>query len=422
MTTSRDFAYQVVKTLQNAGYQALWAGGCVRDQLVGKVPKDYDVATNATPDQVRLLFGKKRTLAIGASFGVITVLGPKTADPIEVATFRRDTGYSDGRRPDAIEFTDAREDAIRRDFTINGMFFDPVSEQVIDYVEGQADLRRKVIRAIGNPHERIDEDKLRMLRAVRFAANFDFALDAETLAAIQQHAREINVVSGERIGAELRRMLAHPNRVVALELLRESMLLDQLLPTSRGFQIASQNGSEIGPENELVWQSLLSTLPYLSLSPFSCSVAMILESCGGLANLDYLVEAWKLSNEEKKTIAWVLKHKSTLADASRKPWSTLQPLLIQAESRDALEVLIAENAGERSAGVQICYDRLQLPGEQLNPKPLLDGNDLRELGIKPGPLFGKILKRLRADQLDGAIPDQTTAIEFAKKWSLEEEG
>ena len=201
-TTPRQFAREITAKLQEAGYQALWAGGCVRDQMLGKEPKDYDVATSARPEQVRELFGHKRTLPIGASFGVITVLGPKSAGQIEVATFRRDADYSDGRRPDAVEFTDAREDALRRDFTINGMFYDPVHDRVEDYVGGVEDLKKKVIRAIGNPHERIYEDKLRMLRAVRFSSTYGFEIDPATLDAIRQHAHEIKIVSGERIGAE----------------------------------------------------------------------------------------------------------------------------------------------------------------------------------------------------------------------------
>ena len=227
---SRAFAIEVVQQLQQAGYQALWAGGCVRDQLLGLTPKDYDVATAATPDQVRDVFGHKRTLAIGASFGVITVLGPRSADPIEVATFRRDGGYSDGRRPDAVEYTDAKEDALRRDFTINGMFYDPAADQVIDFVGGQEDLAAKRIRAIGVADQRIEEDKLRMLRGVRFAAKHRFEIEDCTLQAIQRRATEISVVSKERIGAEMQRMLADPNRATAVKLLRETKLLAEVIP------------------------------------------------------------------------------------------------------------------------------------------------------------------------------------------------
>src|SRR3954469_10452800 len=163
---AREFAIDVVRRLREAGHQSLWAGGCVRDQLLGQMPKDYDVPTDAVPDRVREVFGRRRTLAIGASFGVITVLGPERAGQIDVATFRRDAAYSDGRHPDAVSFSDAENDAQRRDFTINGLFFDPIAEQVIDYVGGQDDLQRHVIRAIGDPLARIAEDKLRMLRAV----------------------------------------------------------------------------------------------------------------------------------------------------------------------------------------------------------------------------------------------------------------
>src|SRR5690606_36280907 len=173
---SRQFALEVVRRLREAGHQAVWAGGCVRDWLLGLTPKDYDVATSARPDEVQQIFGKRRTLAIGASFGVIAVRGPREAGHVEVATFRSERGYSDGRRPDEVEFTTAELDAQRRDFTINGIFFDPLEDKVIDYVGGQRDLSAGIVRAIGDADERIGEDKLRMLRGVRFAAWFGFSL------------------------------------------------------------------------------------------------------------------------------------------------------------------------------------------------------------------------------------------------------
>src|SRR5204862_4290763 len=218
------------RRLREGGHQALWAGGCVRDQLMGQTPKDYDVATDALPDRIREVFGKRRTLPIGAAFGVITVLGPKGAGPIDVATFRRDAGYSDGRHPDAVSFSDAEHDAQRRDFTINGLFFDPLDAPVLDYVGGQDDLKRRVVRAIGDPRARIAEDKLRMLRAVRFAARFDFALDEATLAAIKQQASELVIVSAELVAAELRLILTHPNRPRGIELLADTGLLEVILP------------------------------------------------------------------------------------------------------------------------------------------------------------------------------------------------
>jgi poly(A) polymerase len=230
----REFALEITRKLRAAGFEALWAGGCVRDELLGIEPKDYDVATSATPDQIRDVFGRRRTLPIGAAFGVVTVLGPRAAGQIEVATFRTDAAYSDGRHPDSVSFTDAEHDAQRRDFTINGLFFDPVENNVVDYVGGQEDLQRRLIRAIGDPRLRLGEDKLRMLRAVRFAATFNFAIDPETLRAIQEMASQITTVSAERIGMELRRILTGSNRVTALGLLRETRLLPHVLPEVSG--------------------------------------------------------------------------------------------------------------------------------------------------------------------------------------------
>jgi len=407
---SREFAIEVVKTLQTAGYEALWAGGCVRDQLLGRVPKDYDVATSADPDQVRDVFGKRRTLPIGASFGVITVLGLKGAgvDPIEVATFRRDSGYSDGRRPDAVEFTNAREDAIRRDFTINGMFFDPIKSKVIDYVGGKEDLEARVVRAIGDPNERIAEDKLRMLRAIRFASTFNFELEAATLAAVQEHASEIDAVSGERIGAEMRRMLAGPNRAVAFELLRTSRLLEEVLP--EGASLYSN------PEK---WGFTLAALRLLAMPDFSTAAAIAVQPIVSEQGVDMIAGQWKLSNDERKSIDWICKNQKTLAVAHQKPWSEVQPLLLKPSVSRALAVVsafakaIAPEDSEALTAVSFCLDRLAWPEEKLNPKPLLDGADLIKLGINQGPKFKQILNAVRNAQLDGKIETAEQATEMA---------
>ena len=401
--TSREFAIQVVKQLQAAGYQALWAGGCVRDQMIGKTPKDYDVATNATPEQVRDVFGHKKTLAIGAAFGVITVMGPKSAEPIEVATFRRDTGYSDGRRPDAIEFTDAREDAIRRDFTINGMFFDPIKEQVLDYVGGQEDLAARQIRAIGSPHERIDEDKLRMLRGVRFASTFGFELESETLAAIQQHAHEIDVVSGERIGAEMRRMLGGPNRAIVARLMRESGLLAQVLPD--GQTLYADEGQ---------WSDTINRLNRLSANNFVCSAVVLLEPIVAMHGIEVIFQRWKLSSDERKSIDWICKNWRTLEQADELSWSQVQPILLKDDSAGALDVAQANHSG-KSNGVEFCRKRLTWESEKLNPKPLLDGAALIKMGVQPGPQFKMILNAVRAGQLDGEINSVEAAVEHANR-------
>src|SRR5579883_2074530 len=229
--SERDFAIEVVRRLREAGHEALWAGGCVRDELLRLIPKDYDIATSALPEQVQKLF--RRTIALGMSFGVIEVLGPRSSEgvlKIQVATFRSDVAYSDGRRPDAVVFASAREDALRRDFTINGMFFDPLENRLIDYVGGQKDLQARVLRAIGDPAQRFEEDKLRMLRAVRIATRFDLEIEPATAEAIRAQAPRIGIVSAERIAEELRKLLVDPHRARGMRWFMDLGLAEPILP------------------------------------------------------------------------------------------------------------------------------------------------------------------------------------------------
>ena len=409
----REFAVQVVEKLQAAGYQALWAGGCVRDSLVEKIPKDYDVATEATPEQVRDLFGHKRTLPIGAAFGVITVLGPKPVNPIEVATFRRDSDYSDGRRPDSVEYTNAEEDARRRDFTINGMFYDPVAEKVIDYVGGQEDLQLKQIRAIGSAHERIDEDKLRMLRGVRFAATFDFELESETLAAIQQHAEEIRVVSPERIGTEIRRMFSHENFLIAVRLLIQSNLWQEVLPESvRALDQFDQS----------YWAQRMVELERLNSNSFAAvltilfrEIAQVIDSGSKKPLLSIaLQDAWRLKNDERDRLAWLYRHVDGLRAADELAWSAVQPQLIAPNA--ALAVDVVEALDGPTSATRFCRERLAWPVEQLNPTPLIDGATLIENGIQPGPSFTKIIAAARAMQLDDEISTREEALKVAREF------
>jgi tRNA nucleotidyltransferase/poly(A) polymerase len=403
----RKFAIEITSRLQEAGYTALFAGGCVRDALLDRKPKDYDVATSATPDQVQQLFGRKRTLAIGKAFGVITVLAPKGADPIEVATFRRDSGYSDGRRPDSVEFTDAREDAIRRDFTINGMFYDPIVEEVIDYVGGQEDLAMKVVRAIGDPDERIEEDKLRMLRGIRFAATFGFDLESNTLAAIQKRAGEISVVSPERIGNELRRMLAHNNKDLALGLLWKSKLWREIVPSN---EMVSQTNWDFRKEmlRRLNSNDFATVIHLL----FSHVLADSIKDRGRPKFLSQLQSAWRLTNDEVDRAEWIARHHALLTNADEKPWSEIQPLLLSPHVKFALDV--ADVLYRDAAGIKFCRERLGWPAEKLNPTPLTDGGTLKSLGITPGPQFKELLSKVRALQLDGKL--QT--VEAAKEWLI----
>jgi tRNA nucleotidyltransferase/poly(A) polymerase len=417
--TPRDFAVDIVRQLRDAGFEALWAGGCVRDQLLGLTPKDYDVATSARPEQIRKLFGHRRTLAIGAAFGVVTVLGPKSAGQIEVATFRCDGAYLDGRHPEHVTFSTAELDAQRRDFTINGLFYDPLADRVIDYVGGQEDLQRQVIRAIRNPHERFDEDKLRMIRAVRFAATFGFSIEPETMAAIGQLAGEIVIVSAERIAAELRRMLVHPRRALAMELLQQSSLLPVILPEA--VAIDSQSPQEDPAEAALRWETLLAILNHLQEPGFATALAAVLRPLCHLSGADpaladTICRRWKLANEEIEVAGYLLRQEATIRAAQAIPWPQLQRILIGphvAELLDFTSAVCRVLDGNDDA-VQFCRQKLALPTQELNPPPLLTGDDLKQLGLSPGPRFKQLLDALRDAQLDKIVQTRDQALDFIK--------
>jgi poly(A) polymerase len=261
----REFAVETVRRLQQAGYRALWAGGCVRDLILGQTPADYDVATDATPDQVMAAL-PFRAVTVGISFGVVRVLHPRlTGDEIEVATFRSDGAYVDGRRPESVVFSSPELDAARRDFTINGMFLDPLTDTLIDYVGGHADLNNRLLRAIGDPEARLREDKLRALRAIRLSARFEFAIEPATLAALKSMADQVVSVSRERIAQELRKILVHTSRAHAMELALETGLvaaiLPELLPMKGMFQ-----GKPMQPEGDL-WDHAMLVLTLLPANP-----------------------------------------------------------------------------------------------------------------------------------------------------------
>jgi tRNA nucleotidyltransferase/poly(A) polymerase len=402
---AREFAVDVVRRLRESGHQALWAGGCVRDQLMAALPKDYDVATDAVPERVREIFGRRRTLEIGAAFGVVTVLGPKGAGQIDVATFRRDAAYSDGRHPDAVTFSDAEHDAQRRDFTINGLFFDPLAEQVIDYVGGQEDLQRHVVRAIGDPRARIAEDKLRMLRAVRFAARFDFAIDGETLAAIKEQANELVIVSAERIAAELRLILTHPSRARGAELLVETNLLEILLP-----EISSvmQDGGQ--------WSRTIAIMAGLHEPTFSMALAALLREIQTPSDRKQLAHAagqrWKLSNEEIFGIEKLLTEESIICHARSEYWPRLQRILIAPRVEELIGYCdsVARAASGDLSEITFCREKLALPAAELNPPPLITGEDLKKLGIPQGPAYRELLEAVRDAQLESKVSTKEEAL------------
>ena len=415
---ARQFAIEVVERLRAAGYDALWAGGCVRDQLLGHEPKDYDVATSAPPDAIRDLFGRRRTLAIGAAFGVITVLGKRGAGQIEVATFRRDAEYSDGRHPDRVAFSTAEEDAQRRDFTINGLFFDPLAERVIDFVGGQEDLKNGVVRAIRDPRERFAEDKLRMLRAVRFAATFGFTLEAGTLAAIQQFAAEIIIVSAERIAAEMRRMLTHPSRRRALELLHESGLLPIILPEAAAFH------PEFPPDEISLapdWQRTLRIVEHLEQPTFPTALAAfvreLVEPLAAGHRAETICQRWRLSNAESETVMRLIAHEASIRRARELPWPQL---LRELDSNFVAELLtygaaVAQVVDATTAEIDFCRVKLRLPRHELDPPPLLTGDHLKAVGIPPGPGFRGLLEAVRDAQLESRIRSQAEAIALVQQ-------
>ncbi len=413
----KQFAEKVVRQLREAGYQALWAGGCVRDLVLQREPTDYDVATSAHPQQVRELFGFRRTLAVGAAFGVIIVRGASEEEgQIEVATFRNDAQYSDGRRPDSVTFSTAQEDAARRDFTINGMFYDPIDHQIIDYVGGQGDIERGLIRAIGDAHARIAEDKLRMLRAIRFAARFGFAIEANTEAAIARHSHELTVVSGERMTVELHKTLLTTGREYALRTWASTGLLRVLIPQlHQHWQRAGENACRLLRNLDSAnWVS------YLAAMLFPLMPIEIEDQNAAKTWLDALCqdfkERLKFSNDDLLHLKFALESQFALSRANSLPWSQLQPLLIHPAIRTAYDVLCSRvSCDEVDVSVRDRIDEfLKMPAERLNPPPLVSGQDLKEFGLIAGPRFKELLSAIRDAQLDGVINDRASALEWVK--------
>ena len=427
--TDREFALDVVRKLQSAGFSALWAGGCVRDELLGLVPADYDVATAARPEQLRPLF--RRRNEIGAHFGVVQVIGPKGDDgewlTIEVASFRADGVYIDGRRPETVRFSSPEEDAQRRDFTINGMFFDPVRAELIDFVGGRADLDAKVLRAIGDPVARFTEDKLRILRAARMATRFALAIDPATHAAARAMAPQIQVVSAERIAEELRKLLVHPNRARGLELLHELGLAAAVLPEIASADVWADavrvveglgggqnnpsptpplNGEGLNTSDDFAPPSFLGKgVGGLgsSVASFPLVFAAVLHTVGK-ATTERIAERLKLSNVETVRLSWLVEKQGYLVDAPTMRASKLKTILVHPGIDEllALHRAIALARGSDLEHVEFCERVLRdTPPEELNPPPVLTGEDLIARGLKPGPAFKRLLDAVREAQLEG---------------------
>lgn len=413
-TNDRAFAVEVVRRLREAGHQALWAGGCVRDLLLGFEPKDYDVATSAVPEQVQKLF--RRTVPVGISFGVVRVLGSPGIE-VEVATFRNDGQYDDGRRPNSVVFSTAEEDARRRDFTINGMFFDPIDEKVFDYVGGQTDISAQVIRAIGNPAERFTEDKLRMLRAARFAARLDFAIDPASAAAVRTMASQLDVVSLERILAELQNMLTAPWRVRALDHLASLDLWSVALPELAGLlatAVWTRARKVLGH-----WQRPVS-LPLAMAGLLICSDAQKLPKLA-----DSMMRRLKGSNDDRERLMWLVAHRADLDAADRARPCVLKRLFAHPGRDELIDLQEAWEASGSANGTspqsEHCRNLLaNWSPEEIDPLPLLTGDHLVATGRRPGPRFKQVLTAVRDAQLDGAITTYDEAMSLVVRMEVAE--
>jgi len=478
----KEFAISIVRILRDKGHQAYLVGGCVRDLLLQRAPADYDVATDATPQQVMRIFPE--TYAVGVQFGVVLVPvpselrhprspldqtvdrpqdGPCHSEPgstgeepfdrlragpavpghshkacVEVATFRSDIGYSDGRHPDEVRFSrDPREDVQRRDFTINGLLLDPEKNEVLDFVGGQGDLRTGLVRAIGEPERRFAEDKLRMLRAIRFAARFEYRIDSATFAAIQKLAPQIHQVSRERVRDELTRMLTEGHAKRAFELLDQSGLLHEVLPEIEAMKGVEQP-PEFHPEGDvfvhtlllleklphpgtptLAWGALLHDVgkpPTFRRAPdrirFDDHVAV------GVKMAEAICMRLRFSNDDTEQILALVDNHMRFGDVQRMKPSTFKKFIRTPRFEEHLELhrLDCESSNRSMQMYDFTREQMaNLPPEQVRPKPLLSGDDLIAEGYSPGPLFKQILSAVEDAQLDGRLSNREEALGFVRQ-------
>lgn len=479
---SKPFAISIVRNLRDHGHQAYLVGGCVRDLLLGREPADYDVATDATPDQVMRIFPE--TYAVGAQFGVVLVPSPESelgaASPeqekqvppraqylsppsielgrndnvevgeegfalghqhklcVEVATFRRDVGYSDGRHPDEVQFTsDPREDVQRRDFTINGLLLDPEKNKVLDFVGGQDDLKAGIIRAIGDPESRFVEDKLRMLRAVRFAARFEYRIEPETFRAIQKLAPQISQVSRERVRDELTRMLTEGHAAGAFRLLDESGLLREVLPEIHAMKEVEQP-PEFHPEGDVFVHTLLLLLNLPHPCPATLAWGALLHDVGkpptfrqapdrirfdehasvGAKMTEEICRRLRFSNDDTDQIVALVANHMKFQHVQQMKDSTFKRFIRMSHFGEHLEMhRIDCESSHRSLQLYdyTCKRIAELPPESVRPAPLVTGDDLIAGGYGPGPRFKEILSAVEDGQLEGRLHSREDAIEYVRR-------
>lgn len=446
MTMVKEAAISVVRTLRDKGFQAYLVGGCVRDLILGREPADYDVATDATPEQVMRIFPE--TYAVGAQFGVVLVpvesLRPSEAasaheagKAIEVATFRCDIGYADGRHPDQVRYSkDPREDVERRDFTINGLLFDPLDDEVLDFVGGRGDIEARIIRTIGDPKLRFAEDKLRMLRAVRFAARFDYRMEDATFHAIRAMAWQIHQVSQERIRDELTKMLSEGCARRAFELLDESGLLHEVLPEIEKMKGVEQP-PQFHPEGD-VWVHTLMLLEKLPQpTPRTLAWGALLHDVGkpptfrvapdrirfdghvevGVKMAEEICRRLRFSNEDTEQILSLVGNHMRFADVQRMKESTLKRFLRLPRFDEQLELhrIDCQSSHGDLGNYEFIREKLaSTPREQFRPAPLVTGRDLIEAGYTPGPQFKEILSAVEDGQLEGSLTSKEQTMEFVR--------
>ena len=429
--SARENAAEVVRILRRAGFEAFFAGGCVRDELMGSEPEDYDVATNARPEDIASLFENRRT--VGRQFGVVPVkLGGSVT---EVATFRAERGYSDGRHPDEVEFVDAEGDALRRDFTVNGMFLDPDTDRVLDYVGGRQDLDERKIRAIGDPAARFGEDRLRLIRAARFAARLGFTIEDRTADTIRALAGTLLDVSAERIADELRKALLHRSRASFVRLLDETGLCRVILPEICELRGVTQSPA-MHPEGDAFEHTLL-VLDKLEDPSWALALAGLLHDAGKAPaeregadhkfarHADHsaritgdVASRLKLSNATRDRVGWLVRMHMTLLHVKEMRPGKLRRLFAE----EGFEELLALSRADALAsdGNLAWHDEAmrryrELSHEQLKPSRIITGGDLMELGLDPGPVFGELLEGVYEEQLAGEISSREEGIAVVKR-------
>jgi len=427
----RGNALDIVRTLRRAGHEAYFVGGCVRDRLMGLEPKDYDIVTSARPEIVRDLF--ERTVSVGEAFGVIIVV--RDGHPFEVATYRSDGAYLDGRRPVSVVFAGARQDVERRDFTINGMLFDPIEDKVIDWVGGRRDMEARQIRTIGDPRRRFAEDRLRMMRAIRFAARFGYGIEEGTYAALYESAESLSAISAERIGEELVKILVGAHAGRALRLLHDTGLLGVILPEVQAL-VGLEQPPEFHPEGD-VFEHTCRMLDLLEQPSPELALGALLHDIGKPATFEMadrirfdehdkvgaeiaaqICRRLRYSSERTQRVEQLVSCHMRFAMVTRMRLSTLKRLLAMPHFEEHLELhrLDCLASHGKLDHYEFVQNKMQeLSREEIAPPPLITGHDLIALGYKPGPIFGEILSAVNDAQLEGDLNSAEEALDFVRE-------